>query len=369
MRLFVRFLVPLLALVLSCAANATVLLRIAHEAPLSPNSGATTLDFRVNGQPVAVGMQYGQTTPYLSLGGSANYTIDAARGGSGTPLVVATAALLDGSRYTVVALGNNQTQPFGLLVVQDTTLTPAPNSALIRVVHAAPYSAVSPLDISVVRASDGSVIAGLERIPYATPSAYVQIPALPLDLTIRNPDGTRSFVTRTGLTFPVGSVSTLIFSGDGLSQPFALTVLRDTAVTGDATVDQSASGAWTTGNAPGQGITLYPIPAQRRLVGTWYTYTPTGALQWYTLDSCGTPAGQSGCTLPNAFDNRRAVLTVYAPSGGRFLTTDPVALRVAGTLTITFSSCTSATATYDVDGRTGSFAMTNLIPAATCTIP
>jgi hypothetical protein len=369
MRRHARFLLALFALALPCLAEAAVLLRIAHEAPLSPSAGATALDFRVNGQPVATGMQYGATTPYLAIGGSANYTIEAFRSGSPAPLVSFTATLLDGSRYTLVALGNNQTQPFGLLILQDTTLTPAPNAALVRVIHAAPYSAVSPLDISVVRASDGTPIAGLERIPYGNPSPYVQVSSIPFDITIRNPDGTRSFVTTSGLTLPAGSTSTLIFSGDGLNQPFAVTVLRDTAISGDSTVDLSVNGAWTTGNAPGQGITLFPIPSQRRLVGTWYTYTPTGALQWYTLDSCGTPVGQSGCTLPNAFDNRRAVLTVYAPSGGRFLTTDPTSLRVAGTLTLTFSSCTSASATYDVDGRTGSFAMTNLIPMPTCTIP
>src|SRR5687767_612259 len=114
MRPYVRISAWLLALSLPCVVDAAVLLRIAHEAPLSSNSGATTLDFRVNGQPVATGMQYGATTPYITLGGSANYTIDATRSGSGVPLVSFTATLLDGSRYTLVALGNNQTQPFGL---------------------------------------------------------------------------------------------------------------------------------------------------------------------------------------------------------------------------------------------------------------
>ncbi|HET9482790.1 MAG TPA: DUF4397 domain-containing protein [Xanthomonadales bacterium] len=364
---FIRYAAWLLALALPFSADATVLLRFAHAAPLSSAPGATALDFRINGQPVVAGMTYGTTTAYQGLGGSGNYTIEALRSGQTVPLVAATASLIDGQRYTLVALGNNQTQPFGLLLTQDTTTTPAPNSALLRVIHAAPYSATTPLDITVRRASDGTVLPGFERIPYANPSAYLQIVAQTLEMRVTTPDNSRTFVTGT-VSLPAGSVTTVIVTGDGFNQPFELLVLRDSAISGGQVVDQSARGAWTTGNATGQGLTLFPIPEQNRLVGTWYTYTSTGALQWYTLDSCRTPVGQAGCAVPNGFDNDRAVLAVYAPSGGRFLTTDPVTLRIAGTLTVEFQSCTTATGTYNVDGQSGTFTMQNLIPPPTCTI-
>lgn len=368
MRKALVWLVALLALSASYAASAAVRMQFGNYAPLTSSLDGTGVTVRVNGVDLATDLRFGEQTGYLSLGGSGGYSIQVFRSGGSGALVTANANLVDGQSYTGIILGNNQTQPFGLLIAVDTTLTPATGMALVRVIHAAPFSSNrAEMDISVRRA-DGTVFPGFERISYANISGYVQVPAQTVDLRVTSPDGTRPYVGNARVTLGAGTITTLVVGGDNINQPLSLFSMPASAVAGGI-VDQSVLGAWTTNNAPGQGITLFPIPSERRLVGTWYTYAPQGgAVQWYTMDSCGTPIGQTGCAVPNAFDNRRAIMTVYAFSGGQFLGAAPVASRVAGTLTIEFQSCTRATATYNVDGRAGQFAMTNLLPQPGCTI-
>lgn len=365
---FIRTLAVLVALALPSLAAAAVQMQFAHFAPLSNSLDQTSVTIRVNGTEIVPNFRYGEQRGYFALGPSGNYTIELLRTGSTVPLVTASAQLVDGQRYTTIVLGNNQTRPVGLLLTQDFGTAPGPGQTAVRVINVAAFTTnTADLDVAV-RNADGSVFAGMGDVPYAVPSNYTTIPAVTANLAVTTDEGAPLAPAR-AVSFASGSVQTLIVAGDGTNQPVALHLLTDGATGPSGFVDYSVNGAWTTGNATGQGITLFPIPAQRRLVGTWYTYNDNGTLQWYTLDSCRTPIGQPGCAAPNAFDNRRAVLSIYAPIGGRFLTTDPITLRVAGTLTIDFHSCTQATGTYDVDGRTGSFAMQNLIAPPSCTIP
>ena len=363
---FIRTFALLVALALPGAAAAAVQMQFAHYAPLSNALDQTAVTIRVNGADLLTNFRYGEQRGYLTLGPTGTYTIELVRGS--VALVTASAQLTDGQRYTTIVLGNNQTRPVGLLLAQDLATPPGSGQTAVRVVNVAAFSSdTAELDVAL-RNVDGSVFAGMSDVPYAVPSNYTLVPSVTTSLAVTTDDGAPLAPART-VTFASGAIQTLLVAGDGTNQPVALHVLTDGDTSGGGLVDYSVNGAWTTGNAAGQGITLYPLPAERRLIGTWYTYNDNGTLQWYTLDSCRTPVGQPGCAAPNAFDNRRAVLAVYAPSGGRFLATNPVTLRIAGTLTIDFQSCTQATASYDVDGRTGTFSMQNLIAPPHCSIP
>lgn len=365
---FIRFLAVLAALALPSLAAAAVQMQFAHYAPLSSSLDETAVTIRINGQDFATNLRYGEQRGYVPLGGSGAYTIQVFRNGSPLETASGTAQLVDGQEYSLIVVGNNATQPFGFALAQDLGSVPPAGQANVRVINVAPFSAnAAELDVAV-RRPDGSVFFGMGDVPYGIASNYVTIPAETANLRVTTDEGAL-LAAEAPQTFASGTTNTLVVAGDGTRQPIALHVLTDGATGGGGIVDYSVNGAWTTGSATGQGITLYPIPSERRLIGTWYTYNDNGTLQWYTLDSCRTPVGQTVCAFPAAFDNRRAVLAVYAASGGRFLTTDAIALRVAGTLTIDFQSCTQATASYDVDGRTGTFVMQNLIAPPNCSIP
>lgn len=368
MRLFIRFAVVLATLLLPFAASAAVRMQFGHFAPLSRTLDGTTITMRVNGVDRAT-FRYGEQRGYVDLGGTGVYQVELVR--NGVVFAAGSAQLNDGQLYSAIALGNNVTQPVGFLLTQD-LMQGSANQAVVRVINVAAFSAnQSQLDVAV-RRTNGQVFAGMSQVPYATPSNPVAITPETAALRVTNPAGTQVLSGDFSVAFPANSITTLIVAGDNANQPVALyTMPGGAAPGGGGSVDYSVNGAWTTGNATGQGIVLLPIPAERRLVGSWYTFAPGGgsSQQWYTLDSCRTPVGQSGCAVPNGFNNRTAVLSVYAVSGGTFLGSNPVTTRTAGTLTITFQSCSQATATYDVDGRQGSFTMSNLIAPPNCTIP
>lgn len=361
-------LTALAALLLSTGVSAAVRVQLAHLAPLSSNVDATALTVRVNQNVVAQDLRYGDIRT-LDLGGTGTYNFTVSFANSSTTLVSGSVSATDGDQFTLIVVGNNVTQPLGLYFAADTSTTPPVGSSFVRILHVAPYASGNiPV---TVRNQSGTAISGLEALPYAGASPYISFVAANYDLRVTTLDSATTIVDPPPQTFLAGTVRQYAIAGDGVRQPFQFIPLVSNA---NATVvDYSAQGAWTTGNAPGQGITLYPIPGERRLTGAWYTFAPQGSqLQgqqvWYTLDTCGTPVGGTGCTNSGAFNNRTALMTVYQTTGGTFLGTTPTTTRVAGTLTITFQSCTQATASYDVDGRTGTFAMTNLLPIPNCTI-
>jgi len=365
---FSRLFAAATALLLPFSLFAEVRVQLGNFAPLSANTAETALTVRINGQVVETDFTYGETHPYINLGGTGIYRFELIPAGATNPFVTADVSLSDGNDYTALAVGNNRTQPFGLLFLLDNNSPPPAGSARFRVIHAAPFATTASASEVTVRADNGAVLPGMERIPYATPSPYLTLTAATYDLQVTSPEGTITYVDLAPLALSSGTTRSFVFAGDGSAQDFGVFTLPGGIITDEPIVDQSASGAWTTGNAQGQGITLYAVPSENRLLGTWFTFTNAGQQLWYTLDTCGSQPGSGVCANPRAFDNNRAVMTVYETTGGRFLTADPVTRRVAGTLTIDFLSCTSAQAQYTIDGASGSFGMSNFIPSPDCTI-
>lgn len=365
---FPRLLAAALALLVPFSLSAAVQVQLGNFAPLSANAAETALTVRINGQVVATDFRYGDTRSYISLGGSGVYRFELIPAGALNPFVTADVTLADGNEYTALAVGNNRTQPFGMLFLLDNN-TPAPaGSARFRVIHAAPFATTASASEVTIRTDSGAVLPGMERIPYATPGPYLTVSAATYDLRVTSPENTITYVDLAPLTLSSGTTRSLVFAGDGTAQGFSVFTLPGGIITDEPIVDQSASGAWSTGNAQGQGITLFAVPSENRLLGSWFTFNTAGQQLWYTLDTCGSQPGSGVCANPRAFDNRRAVMTVYETTGGRFLTADPVTRRIAGTLTIDFLSCTSAQATYNIDGASGAFGMSNFIPSPNCTI-
>jgi len=128
------------------------------------------------------------------------------------------------------------------------------------------------------------------------------------------------------------------------------------------------TGSWFEAATSGQGIELEVFP---RLVavdtafvqGAWFTFDAGAGgadhQRWYTFDGKA-QTGQG--SIP---------ITLYQNTGGKFAappTTSPV---IVGTGTLSFTSCTDGTFSYqftDGSNRTGSVALTRLTPNVTCAI-
>jgi hypothetical protein len=160
---------------------------------------------------------------------------------------------------------------------------------------------------------------------------------------------------------------TVFAVGDGVHQPLGLTALPVGALPLQGPVDFSTTGAWYNPATSGEGFTFTPVPAQNRLVGTWYTFDANGAPRWYTLDTDLQP-GTLDPGTPGAFDGRRAAFAVTEVSGGAFNSGKPVKRTPAGTLNVNFSNCSTASAVYANGIESIQIPLTNLTPFTPCTI-
>ena len=127
--------------------------------------------------------------------------------------------------------------------------------------------------------------------------------------------------------------------------------------------DFGFSGNWYDPATSGQGFVFELNPTQSVLFITWYTYAPGGQAsgaagqRWFTGLGNYTPGG------------RTIALTLYQTTGGLFNqpTTPPPQSVAVGTGTMTFSSCGTASMTYNftggiVAGRSGTLSLVRVGP-------
>jgi hypothetical protein len=156
-------------------------------------------------------------------------TIQGLATGTSTVVFSDTLTLGSDSAYTLVASGFSQTGTNGsnvdLLLISDSTPTPASGNVVFRVINASPSGPnglAGPVDVYVLL-NPASAPAGtptFSGIDYTQGSTYVSIPNNPNDDP--NPPGFTVFVTPTGVTTPVvvaepvnpiaGAVRTLVLT-------------------------------------------------------------------------------------------------------------------------------------------------------------
>lgn len=120
-------------------------------------------------------------------------------------------------------------------------------------------------------------------------------------------------------------------------------------------ISDALGGAWYNTATPGQGFFVDVMAESGQLFVGWFTYEGSGAnsrVRWVTAQGPYTGA--------------RADLVVTATTGGAFDAPDPVQNVPVGTLRIDFTDCTSATATYSLNGASGTIALTRIAPNANC---
>jgi hypothetical protein len=368
MHMLTRNILAATALVLaSISAHATVRARVAHFAPFANDVNATAVNISLNGSPLLNGVKYGSFTDYLTLPGPGTYTIAVTPVAASSAVITQSITVADNTDYTVAAIGNGTLQPLELLAIADDNATPPSGQLKLRVVHTAPFAAnLQATDVSI-RTGDGQIIGGLGSVPYKAYSPVLTLPAATYHVKVASPDGSTNLIDAAPVALPAGVSLTVFAIGDGVNQPLGLTAIPVGALTLQGPVDYSTSGAWYNPATSGQGFTFTPVPLQDRLVGTWYTFDISGAPQWYTLDTAVQP-GTLNPGTPGSFDGRHAVFAVTAVTGGAPNSNKPVTQTPSGVLTVTFSSCSQASATY-VQGTTSTtIPLSNLTPFATCTI-
>ena len=119
-------------------------------------------------------------------------------------------------------------------------------------------------------------------------------------------------------------------------------------------------GAWFEPATAGQGMQVEVIPAAGLVAVGWYTY---GA-------SPGEGANHDWLVGSGAFGDHTATIALHRVRSGRFAAADAAALEPAGTLALTFESCSRARASYVLGSgageRRGEIELSRLTSAAPC---
>jgi len=114
-------------------------------------------------------------------------------------------------------------------------------------------------------------------------------------------------------------------------------------------VDANMSGSWHDPSHDGEGFVLQILQDNRAVV-YWFTYDETGKQRWFVA---------TGAVENDAVIFNRLKQTSGATFGEQFDPDDVVHSEV-GNLSITWADCSSATATYTVNGTAGSQSLTRL---------
>jgi hypothetical protein len=287
--------------ILSCQlAFADARVSVAHFAPFAADVDATSVSVALNGEVALTDVKFKMFTDYISLP-AGEYVVDIIPTGTETVAITATYDLVDGQDYTVYASGNGTLQPLELFALADDNSAPAAGNVKVRVVHAAPFGPTSESTEVSIRTAGGDLVGGLQGVPYGVASGYLVLPEGSYDLKVASNNGQVNYIDPLPVDLAAGTIATLFAVGDIVNQdlgmiaaPIGELPLRDV-------VDDSTNGAYMLDGMDGQGFWFTPIPAQNRVVGSWYTYNADGSPMWFTFDG--------------PFDGVTAMTTLYQSSG------------------------------------------------------
>jgi hypothetical protein len=345
---------------------------VAHFAPFAEDIEGTSVTVALNGEAALTDVKSKDFVPDIALP-AGEYLVEIILTGTETVAMSETYTLEDGMDYTVYATGNGTLQDLELIALVDDNTAPATGNVKVRVVHAAPFGATSESTEVSIRTAGGDLVAGLKGVPYGAKSGYLELPAGTYDLKVASNNGQVNYIDPLPVELAAGAIATLFAVGDIAMQdlsivatPIAELPLRDV-------VTDSTNGAYMLDGMAGQGFWLTPIPAQNRLLGSWYTYDADGTPIWFTFDSCNSePAGE--CVTPGEFDGMSATTTLYQSTGptltylpGGVIIEEGEQMTVAvGTIDFEVMGCELVEATVDVGGDINVYDGLRLTSSASC---
>ena len=221
--------------------------------------------------------------------------------------------------YTVYASGNDSLQPLELFALEDDNSAPAAGNVKVRVVHTAPFGATSESTEVSIRTAGGDLVGNLQGVAYAQSSGYLELPEGTYDLKVASNNGQVNYIDPLPVELPSGTIATLFAVGDIVTQDLSIVATPLAELDLRGVVGDSTNGAYRLDGMDGQGFWFTPLPAENRVVGSWYTYNTDGSATWFTFDSA-----QAG------FDGVSAMTTLYASTGatdmGGMQETSPVGM-------------------------------------------
>ena len=156
-------------------ASTNASLRIAHTSPDAP-----AVDVYLDNQTAVSGVEFSEITDYLTVpAGQHTVTITAADNRSA--VVFNDTVSLEAAAYTVAAtgeIGENASQPFAPLILQDSTSPPA-NNASVRLAHVSPDA--PPVDVTI----EGTNTTLFDNVTYGNATEYLEVPAGEYTLEVR----------------------------------------------------------------------------------------------------------------------------------------------------------------------------------------
>ena len=118
-------------------------------------------------------------------------------------------------------------------------------------------------------------------------------------------------------------------------------------------INEGLQGAWFNSATSGQGYFFDIYPPSTTFVIAWFTWANTaGQYDWYSGQGTWTGA--------------RADVEIFRTRGGRFNNPTPVQTTSAGTASITFTSCSAATFTWNLTDpvSSGTIPLSRILPAS-----
>lgn len=359
------FLTGAMAMLCSQLVSADARVTVAHFAPFAKNLADTSVSVALNGDVALENVLYKQFTPYIDLP-AGEYKIDIIPTGTSTVVMTATYTLEDGKDYTVYASGNITNQPLELFALEDDNTAPASGNVKVRVIHTAPFAASLEATEVSIRTAGGDLVAGLTGVPYGIGSGYLELPAGEYDLKVASNNGQVNYIDPLPVNLPAGTIATLFAVGDIVTQDLGIIATPIAELPLRTPVDMSTAGAYMLDGFDGQGFIMLPIPAQNRIVGSWYTYDSEGNNLWFEFNSCLADENvmPGECSTPGAFDGVSALTTLYATSGptdSQMQMTEPV-----GTIFFEVMGCELIEATVTIGESVTMYDGLRLTPSPYC---
>lgn len=358
-------LTTLAAIFSSQLASADARVTVAHFAPFAEDIADTSVSVLVDGQVTLENVTFKMFTDYIPLPAGL-HTLDIVPTGTDTVAITATVDLEDNVDYTVYASGNGTLQPLGLFVLADNNTAPSAGNIKVRIVHAAPFGPTPESTEVSIRTAGGDLVAGLQGVPYGVSSGYLELPADTYDLKVASNNGQVNYIDPLPVDLADGTIATLFAVGDIVTQDLSIIATPIAELPLRSPVDNSTNGAFDLDGLAGEGFFLVPIPAQNRLVGSWYTYTGdgTGAPMWFTFDSCAGD-GTGVCMKPGAFDGMTAMTTLYQSTGATE-SGDMQKTVAVGTIEFNVVSCDLIETTVTVGENVAMYDGVRITPSASC---
>lgn len=128
-------------------------------------------------------------------------------------------------------------------------------------------------------------------------------------------------------------------------------------------INAGLNDAWVNPDAPFQGMFVTVLPDQNLIFLAWFTFdleTPPA-----NAKAVIGAADQRWITALGSYDGNSAILNAELTTGGRFNTSDPIAVQDGsyGTIALSFSGCNMASVDFDFPdaGESGSFTMARIV--------